>query len=182
MSAKTTDRRGLSEWVHERRKGLSVIALLVIGYGIVLIGIQVKHYYNRLDFNNHQAAQDWYSKVFVGVLIGLGILVLIGLSLISMWLGRYVRRQDAEFEASIAHLTPDEQVWARRRREMQRAAMAWGAYLITHEAMKARSRRQHENMMRTRERWDRANAWIEEGNERDRQEEQRRRMNDDGYM
>lgn len=142
------------------------IGVAVLAYGIGVGLFAVKNHYAHLENEDGQpAAEHFLGRFALIVVIVLGI----GLLALTIWIGRFLKRflegLEAQFEASIAHLPPEEQDRRRRNRQLQKIMLAWAAYAIVHEGLEIHTRRQRERMRETRERQDRITAIIDQARE-----------------
>lgn len=152
------------KWYEERRKKIFWFTVGVIALGIFLTISSLTSEYRDLQSSGNQHAADRLVRTVILVILGL---VTIAVVVAWCYFGRVARsvsaRMEAEFEASIANLSPEEQVFARSKRAAYKAAMAIGAYAVAHEAFEVWHHHQQEDLRQTRERNARINALLEEG-------------------
>jgi hypothetical protein len=146
---------------NDQRIGVWAIVVILIGLAILMIFSIIKAYFDAQAAANPSDpnAQDGFiGFLVIFVIVGFIGLVVIALSAGSMILGRWMRRRDAAFEASIATLSPAEQAEARHRRTVQEAAVATGAAVAGIAALRYGGHRAQEDLVRTRARWDAVQA------------------------
>lgn len=137
---------------NEQKIGFSVMAVLVVVGAVAVVVGQVKHYLDRLSWQDPAAADRFISDLIVVGIVIVAVLGCAGLSLALAALGRWQRRHDEEFEKSIAHLPVEHQQAARRQRAMRDAAIAMGVAAGAHVAMEFADHRRQNDLERTRER------------------------------
>lgn len=165
MSAK--HRREFAGWYAERRRR---ILRILLGASIIVVFLLISalrsSYLSLQASGNQHAADRLITTIAVIILSLFAVATLIALWYLSRTMARLTARLNADFEASIADLPPEEQAQARRRREMAKTAMALGGYLAAHSAMVAWRHHQDEDVRRTRERNEAVNQRLEESRER----------------
>jgi hypothetical protein len=135
------------------------IALLVgiplVAYGGVVGSIVLKHH---VDTMYREQGIDQADKTTNGWITAIGVFLILAITIatvvLAIRISRWLARRTLQFEASIAHLDPEDQLAARRRRNAVQAALIVGGSIAAHELMKHRERMAAEDLERTRERND----------------------------
>jgi uncharacterized BrkB/YihY/UPF0761 family membrane protein len=139
--------------MRDRTKIALWIGIPLTAYGGIIGIVALKHH---VDAMYQDQGVDQADKVTNGwitaVAMVLGLVAFIGIIIAITWISSQITKRNAAFEESIAHLQPEDQLAARRRRNAIQAAMVVGGSLAAHELMKHRERLAREDLEHTRER------------------------------